>query len=248
MLAGQVATLRLQIVKKLDIVGGYYQWTLPVSLYPDLTKHGARQDGLYNYEFSYQVLIASEGRISGVSMPEEAEIIEQNDENTRIRIQCNETSRSIDIYYRTADMMVPQLLYAEDPNGSGEIACAASLIPTFDAVPPEGFFEVLEDEEPESLKVGQGPDSDYHFIFLIDRSGSMGGSRMTLACDALTLFMRSLPEGCSFSIISFGSKFSSDGDKVSVYNNETKNKAIEQIAGFDADFGGTNILEPLAAA
>ena len=103
-------------------------------------------------------------------------------------------------------MMVPQLLYAEDPNGSGEIACAVSLIPTFDAVPPEGFFEVLEDEEPESLKVGEGPDSDYHFIFLIDRSGSMSGSRIEKAKNALILFIQSMPANCRFSIISFGSQ------------------------------------------
>lgn len=31
-------------------------------------------------------------------------------------------------------MMIPQLLYAE--NESGEIACAASLVPTFDPVEP----------------------------------------------------------------------------------------------------------------
>ena len=46
-------------------------------------------------------------------------------------------------------MMVPHLYYSEDPSGSGEIACATTLVPTFDPVTTEDAFEVLEDEKPE---------------------------------------------------------------------------------------------------
>ena len=45
-------------------------------------------------------------------------------------------NRTQDLYYRTEDMMIPQLLYAENPKGTGEIACVASLVPTFDPVQP----------------------------------------------------------------------------------------------------------------
>lgn len=65
----------------------------------------------------------------------------------------------------------------------------------------------MKDEKPESSTLFEG--SNFHFIFLIDRSGSMGTIRMKIAKDALTLFMRSLPPGCSFSIISFGDRFES---------------------------------------
>ena len=48
----------------------------------------------------------------------------------------------------------------------------------------------------------------FHFIFLVDRSGSMNNfGRIERARDALTIFIRSLPVGCRFSILSFGSKF-----------------------------------------
>ena len=45
------------------------------------------------------------------------------------------------------------------------------------------------------------------FIFVIDRSGSMGGVRIEKAKEALSLFIKSLPEGCYFNVYSFGSNF-----------------------------------------
>ena len=61
--------------------------------------------------------------------------------------------------------------------------------------------------------------------------------------------MRSLPENCKFSIISFGTTYEFlDQDEDGTYNDETRDAAISEIEIFDADFGGTNILEPLKEA
>ena len=73
-------------------------------------------------------------------------------------------------------------------------------------------------------------------------------NRMTIAIDALDLFIRSLPKDCSFSIISFGSDFEVEpigGNKVIAYTNENKEAALDLLKDFSSDFGGTNILEPL---
>ena len=53
------------------------------------------------------------------------------------------------LFYRTRDMMVPQLIYAENPR-TNSVACMASLVPTFDqsAAAPQEAMEVLDDEEP----------------------------------------------------------------------------------------------------
>ena len=64
---------------------------------------------------------------------------------------------------------------------------------------------------------GQIPEEEYTldnpnkflYLFLVDRSGSMSGSRMTTTVEALKLFMKSLPPGCMFDIISYGTVYKS---------------------------------------
>jgi len=45
------------------------------------------------------------------------------------------------------------------------------------------------------------------FIFLLDRSGSMSGTRIENAKMALILFLKSLPPGSYFNVVSFGENF-----------------------------------------
>lgn len=42
-------------------------------------------------------------------------------------------------------------------------------------------------------------------MFLLDRSGSMGGKRIEKAKEALILFIKSLPQDTYFNVVSFGS-------------------------------------------
>ena len=101
-------------------------------------------------------------------------------------------------------MKYPQLWYAENPSYPDLIALSASFVPTFELEAPREELEVLDEEEPESTNLSDG--KDFVFIFIVDRSGSMGGERITTAKEALKLFMKSLPVRSHFSIISFGSK------------------------------------------
>ena len=83
-------------------------------------------------------------------------------------------------------------------------------------------------------------------IFLIDRSGSMGGDSIKKAKEALILFLHALPMDCYFNIISFGSRFSglfSEGSRP--YSQETLSIAKVHVKKMGSDFGGTEIYPPL---
>jgi von Willebrand factor A domain-containing protein 5 len=104
--------------------------------------------------------------------------------------------------------------------------------------------------------------ADFTYVFIVDRSGSMSGSRMRQTKKAMDLFIRSLPPQSKFQIISFGSSYSLmdsgnvwDAKTSSVqpngvfeYNEANVGKALDLLGKFEADMGGTEILNPLKLA
>ena len=85
-----------------------------------------------------------------------------------------------------------------------------------------------------------------NFIFLIDRSGSMHGNRITMAKQSLIYFLKSLQEnGSKFNIISFGSKFYPLFNENKLVNDENINEALKLVMDFDSDMGGTEIKNAL---
>ena len=61
----------------------------------------------------------------------------------------------MELYYRTADMLIPELLYAETADGK-EVACSVGLVPTFEPVAPQDNLQVMRDEKPESTLLTDG--------------------------------------------------------------------------------------------
>ena len=83
------------------------------------------------------------------------------------------------------------------------------------------------------------------FIFLIDRSGSMGGSTIESARETLVLFLKSLPPGCRFNIIGFGSSFTSPYPNSVAYDQQHVDEAIAHAQSIQANLGGTELLPAL---
>jgi hypothetical protein len=73
----------------------------------------------------------------------------------------------------------------------------------------------------------------------------MYGSPIKLAVSALKLFLHSLPVGSKFNVVSFGTNFSKVYPKSVFYNEENLKIAVNEVSKFNADMGGTEILEPL---
>ncbi|CAD8171778.1 unnamed protein product [Paramecium octaurelia] len=121
--------------------------------------------------------------------------------------------------------------------------CATlTLIPKFNEFPIDDAYQSYLNglNLPSQSKILKGS-----YIFFIDRSGSMGGVRIQKAKQSLILFLKSLPEDCSFNIISFGSDIRKMFNIPQAYNQQTLNQAIQQVQEMDADLGGTDIFKAL---
>ena len=83
------------------------------------------------------------------------------------------------------------------------------------------------------------------FIFILDRSGSMGGDRIKSAIAALALFIRSIPPNSKFNIISFGTSHLAMYSSSIKFNNANMEDALNKISSFDANLGGTELYAPI---
>ena len=83
------------------------------------------------------------------------------------------------------------------------------------------------------------------FIFLIDQSGSMSGSRIKLASQALKLFIQSLPSKSFYQVIGFGSSFVKYDKTPKEYNKKNIDESINIIEKLEGNLCGTDIYKPL---
>lgn len=83
-------------------------------------------------------------------------------------------------------------------------------------------------------------------VFVCDRSGSMGGGQqIPNLINALNTFLRSLPVGVKFNICSFGSSYEFLWPRSESYSQDSLNKAVNYVKTFSANFGGTNMYQPV---
>ena len=151
----------------------------------------------------------------------------------------------IRIFYKTnysQSLMVERL--------GNQVAVAAIFSPIF--TPPESTGHI-DNETPSKIPVDG---SQFHFVFMLDRSGSMKGQKIFEARKALQLFIQSLPENCQFSVISFGShmelhkKFGDvmDNEGIFRYGDDILVQSVAEIGTFKANFGGASLEEPMKVA
>jgi hypothetical protein len=119
---------------------------------------------------------------------------------------------------------VPKAVVENHPTITNHRALMATLVPKF----------TLPAEKPE-------------IVFVIDRSGSMGGSRINLARQALLVFLKSLPVGVKFNICSFGWSHSFLWPKSVTYNQVNLEEAVRHAGTLEANYGGTEMLRPVEA-
>ena len=124
---------------------------------------------------------------------------------------------------KTKESGQPRAILETHPTIPGQRALMATLVPKF-ALPPS---------KPE-------------IVFIVDRSGSMGGKMQTVI-SALKVFLKSLPVGVKFNICSFGSRHSFLWSRSKSYGESTLKEAEKHVSGFSSNYGGTDMLKPVTA-
>ncbi|XP_069107148.1 von Willebrand factor A domain-containing protein 5A-like isoform X2 [Argopecten irradians] len=110
----------------------------------------------------------------------------------------------------------------------------------------EGFLKsdvVMMDFLPDLRSVPELTEAE--FVFVIDCSGSMGGDRIAKAKETVLLLLKSLPVGCFFNVVAFGSSFKWWFTSSMKYDETSLEEALVLQKGLDANLGGTEILQPL---
>ncbi|OCK85183.1 VIT-domain-containing protein [Lepidopterella palustris CBS 459.81] len=122
------------------------------------------------------------------------------------------------------DTGVPKAILETHPTIPNQRALMATLVPKFS----------LPAEKPE-------------IVFICDRSGSMAGSKIPLVISALKVFLKSIPLGVKFNICSFGSSYSFLWPKSKTYSQSSLDEAVRHVETFQANFGGTEMYQPIKA-
>ena len=84
-----------------------------------------------------------------------------------------------------------------------------------------------------------------NFIFVLDRSGSMGIDRMNNAINALKIFIQNIPSNSYFNVISFGSTYEAFWSNSVPALDSFKQTCITDISSYKSNMGGTEILKCL---
>ena len=170
----------MEFVEEIQINFNAFYYVLPTSFFPDYEQHG-RDENVYqaNYELLYEFKIEGQDKITYLSGPVGGTVAVTKD-STGATITGSEVATQIRVIYRTENMLLPRLLYEENPKYPGEVAVMASLVPTFEPTPKnQKQVKVCEDEEPEVTQIDNP--SGFLYIFIFDRSGSMSGQRLGIA-------------------------------------------------------------------
>ncbi|TDH15145.1 hypothetical protein EPR50_G00028050 [Perca flavescens] len=204
---GESASIRLEYVTELAVQADEgLRFSLPAVLNPRYQPRGSEDvciqvtsvpASLVPYSLSFSARVSSPRPVSKVESNCPLDALQYlNTEQTQATVKMaagHKFDRDVEllIYYKDAHQptAVVEAGQASAKPGSlmGDPVVMLSLYPEF----PQAVMSSVA--------------SCGEFVFLLDRSGSMDGSRIKSARETLLLLLKSLPMGCYFNIYSFGS-------------------------------------------
>ena len=236
--AGKEVLVRITYVTELPVDGGRLRFTLPTTIAPryapseDQRGVGRPEAEAVNPPVAWQVpyglhlalRVEMPTGITGLASPSHPVTLDLADGHAVVSLATQDAALDRD-FVLTADAAVLQTpqLWVEGPGEAGdEMALAVAFAPDLPATT-----------------------SASEIVFVVDRSGSMGGSSIAEVRNALQLCLRTLTEGCWFNIVGFGSSYSTLFPESRAYDEASLTLAARYVESLDADLGGTEILPAL---
>jgi Ca-activated chloride channel family protein len=235
---GGEVLIQLTYVTELPLDGEAVRFTLPTTVSPryapaeDRAGVGRSQDDALNPPRAWTVPYGLELRVS-FEMPGAITRLESPShplsialDGTRATVTLGQARAALDrdvvVLVEAAGLTTPHAILERD--SAGRHTAALVFRPVFD--------------------VEQAPSE---VIFVVDRSGSMGGTSIAEVRNTLQLCLRSLLPGSRFDVVGFGTTFTSVFGGCVAYDEATLARAAEHVAALEADLGGTEILPALRA-
>ena len=238
---GSHVTIELDYVSLLDTGGSEVRFFLPTTISPRYIPQdmpdvkGIPVDELVNpplaaqvdYGLKISLKIQDKNEIQMLSSPSHTIATTYGDESITVELSSEKTAMDRDfilnIKYKDSFQTRGYLCrYGE------EIYCQLDITP-----------EAVENESDTINHPAQD------IIFVLDCSGSMGGSSITEAKQALHILLAALDTESHFNIYRFGSTFEKLFKECMAYNTQSMEKAVKYLSMADANLGGTEILSPL---
>eukprot|EP00092_Neocalanus_flemingeri_P009192 GFUD01009893.1.p1 GENE.GFUD01009893.1~~GFUD01009893.1.p1 ORF type:complete len:803 (+),score=226.34 GFUD01009893.1:227-2635(+) len=239
---GAKCKVKITYIMELPVENGKTKLTIPTTIAPryvpaDDASEAATKIASIEHDLTsqapviLQLDIEMKTKITSVTSPSHLivnEIKEKETEEslykavTRFDGMTSDMDRDIIVLIESEEPNQPKVFYERGDNGS--VVALVSLVPKFELK-----------KQPSEI------------IFLIDRSGSMNGQSITLAKEALQLFVQSLPVDSYFNICSFGSTYTNLFPESQAFTDESLASAKQLLQGMHANLGGTEIYRPLEA-
>jgi uncharacterized protein YegL len=232
---GSVVELSITYVTELAAEGEAVRFTLPTTVSPryapaaDQLGVGPTPAEVLNppvaldvpYGFSFEMDVTMSGEIRSVQSPSHPVELELDGPRAKVRLaqRVAAMDRDLVIVLGADSLSAPHAVVEHGEQGG---AVLLSFLPRFES-------------KAQAAEV----------IFVIDRSGSMGGESIAEVRNALQLCLRSLTPGSRFNIVSFGSRYEALFAGSRAYDEASLGDASAFVRTVEADMGGTEILPAL---
>ncbi|KAJ3836578.1 von Willebrand factor type A domain-containing protein [Lentinula raphanica] len=179
--------------------------------------------------FQMNVAIQQAGVIKSISCPSRHPItLECNDHTANVTLSDRSgfLTQDVVLVVTAAGLDAPRCFVEPHPSPNYETtAFALTFVPRFNVPDVQGGME---------------------YIFLVDRSGSMQGTSMSLVRHALVILLRGLPtNGTTFNIFSFGTNATKLWASSRTYDQSSLEDATRHVDHMHSDYGGTEIASAL---